>query len=147
MSSHTIRALPYRCLSQNLPEGFVRRYISERLARTARVDDMYLLALQQGNGIGHLSFVSDIPRTEVTSVSVDEIIAWDGKQSLFPELLEKYYLSGITSGMQPKVGLPVDRDLNYQNDVIVKSFSEEFEHLPINEFVCMSAAKYAGFDG
>ena len=38
--------------SQNLPEGFNRRFIAERLARYAKLDDMYLLALQQNNGIG-----------------------------------------------------------------------------------------------
>ena len=32
--------------AQNLPEGFNRRFISEKLARYAKVNDMYLLALQ-----------------------------------------------------------------------------------------------------
>ena len=32
--------------SQNLPEGFNRRFIAKKLARQARVDDMFFLALQ-----------------------------------------------------------------------------------------------------
>ena len=35
--------------SQNLPEGFVRRYISEKLARYGKINDMYFLALQGQN--------------------------------------------------------------------------------------------------
>ena len=42
--------------SQNLPEGYVRRYISEKLRRHANINDMYLLALQLDKGIGHLSY-------------------------------------------------------------------------------------------
>jgi len=38
--------------SQNLPEGFVRRYISEKLARYGKINDMYFLALQGANNIG-----------------------------------------------------------------------------------------------
>jgi len=40
--------------SQNLPEGYVRRYISEKLRRHVNVNDMYLLALQLDKGIGDL---------------------------------------------------------------------------------------------
>ncbi|MFU8785325.1 HipA N-terminal domain-containing protein [Aliidiomarina sp.] len=46
--------------SQNLPEGFNRRFIAEKLARYAKVDDMYLLALQGDQGIGTLCYQSDI---------------------------------------------------------------------------------------
>ncbi|WP_161599202.1 HipA N-terminal domain-containing protein [Alteromonas sp. RKMC-009] len=38
--------------TQNLPEGYLRRYISEKLMRYANVDDMYLLALMGEKGSG-----------------------------------------------------------------------------------------------
>ncbi|WP_411360361.1 HipA N-terminal domain-containing protein [Pseudidiomarina salilacus] len=41
--------------SQNLPDGFNRHFIAEKLARYAKVNDMYLLALQGSQGIGILS--------------------------------------------------------------------------------------------
>ena len=46
--------------TQNLPEGYLRRYISEKLRRYAEVDDMYLLALMGSKGIGHLSYDAGI---------------------------------------------------------------------------------------
>ena len=62
--------------SQNLPEGYVRRYISEKLRRHANVNDMYLLALQLDKGIGHLSYVSKIEKTDVGQLSLHEILNW-----------------------------------------------------------------------
>jgi serine/threonine-protein kinase HipA len=46
--------------SQNLPEGYVRRYIGEKLRHHANINDMYLLALQFDGGIGHLAYSSEI---------------------------------------------------------------------------------------
>lgn len=132
--------------TQNLAEGFVRHYISEKLARYAEVDDMYLLALQGSKGIGHLSYNSNMPDLKPESVSLKDIVSWKGKGSIFSELLEKYYLTGIASGVQPKVMVPVHKTAALQLDYIVKSFDSDYPDLAVNEFVCMSAAKYCGID-
>ncbi|MDU0352518.1 HipA N-terminal domain-containing protein [Paraglaciecola aquimarina] len=42
--------------TQSLPEGYLRRYIHEKLIRYAHVDDLYLLALMGDKGIGHLGY-------------------------------------------------------------------------------------------
>ena len=57
--------------AQNLPEGFNRRLIAEKLARYANVNDMYLLALQGEQGIGILSYQSklNLPKAEALSLS------------------------------------------------------------------------------
>jgi len=128
--------------SQNLPEGFNRRYIAERLSRYAKVDDMYLLALQQDSGIGQLSYSSELKLDRPSPIALDDILSYKGKDPLFPELLERYYLRNAVAGVQPKVGIDqlTDRTVP-QPGVIVKTFDQEFPLLTVNEFVCMQAAQ------
>jgi len=131
--------------SQNLPEGFVRRYISEKLARYGKINDMYFLALQGANGIGALDFDAGVSLPAVEQVSLSDILSWQSKQKLFPQLLEKYYLRGILSGVQPKVMINTeihDRTVIHQQDLIVKTCDEDFPLLTVNEYVCMEAARY-----
>lgn len=127
--------------TQNLPEGFVRRFISEKLARYAKIDDMYLLGLMGNRGIGLLEFASDIVLPDTDQLSLDEIIHWSGSEKLFPQLLEKFYLQGMASGVQPKVVINATRAMVPHSQVIVKSFDVEYPLLTVNEFVCMGAAK------
>ncbi|MBS9783359.1 MAG: type II toxin-antitoxin system HipA family toxin [Pasteurella sp.] len=132
--------------AQNLPEGFTRRFIAERLARYAKVNDMYLLALSGKYGIGMLSYHSDFTLPEPESVTLDSILHYQGSEPLFPQLLEKYYLRNALSGVQPKVSVPnINRTLE-QKDLIVKSFDEEFPLLTVNEYVCMQCADYCGLN-
>ncbi|UTM60069.1 type II toxin-antitoxin system HipA family toxin [Photobacterium sp. CCB-ST2H9] len=130
--------------TQNLPEGFNRRFIAEKLARYARVNDMYLLALQGKHSIGMLAYQSALQLPEADSVSLSEILTYQGSTPLFPQLLEKYYLRNALAGVQPKVSIPkTDRTIE-QKDLIVKSYDEEFHLLTVNEYVCMEAARYCG---
>lgn len=136
--------------AQNLPEGFNRRFIAEKLARYAKVNDMYLLALQGDQGIGMLCYQSEMELPDVESVTLNDILSYKGATPLFPELLEKYYLRNALSGVQPKVSIPSDvtpteRTVE-QKDLIVKTFDEEFPLLTVNEFVCMEAARWCGLE-
>jgi len=134
---------------QNLPEGYIRRYIFQKLTRHNRrikVDDMFLLALQMDNGIGQLNYQSDIQLPTIEETTLSEILKWDSKEDLFPQLLEKHYLKGMLSGVQPKVLVNSERASINQKDFIVKSFDDEFDLLTVNEFVCMSAAKHCGLN-
>ena len=132
--------------AQNLPEGFNRRFIAERLARYANVDDMYLLALQGENGVGMLSYSADFELPEVEPITLDDILHYQGEDPLFPQLLEKYYLRNTLAGVQPKVGISATERTVEQPDLIVKSFDHEFPLLTVNEFVCMGAAKHCGLE-
>ena len=132
--------------SQNLPEGFNRKFIAQKLARYAKVDDMYLLALQGDNGIGMLSYQGDLQLPETDSVTLSDILNYQGTEPLFPQLLEKYYLRNSLSGIQPKISLPKTNRTLEQKDLIVKSFDEEFPLLTVNEFVCMEAARRCGLE-
>ncbi|WCE29333.1 type II toxin-antitoxin system HipA family toxin [Vibrio sp. SCSIO 43137] len=129
---------------QNLPEGFNRRFISEKLARYARVNDMYLLALQGDHSIGMLSYQSALNLPETDSVSLEEILTYQSTEPLFPQLLEKYYLRNALAGVQPKVSIPRTERTVEQKDLIVKSFDDEFPLLTVNEYVCMEAARHCG---
>ena len=137
--------------AQNLPEGFNRRFIAEKLARYAKVNDMYLLALQGDQGVGMLSYKSELNLPEADSLSLGEILSYRSNEPLFPQLLEKYYLRTSLAGMQPKVSIPnaitVQTDITVQQrDLIVKSFDSEFPLLTVNEFVCMQAARQCGLE-
>lgn len=134
---------------QNLPEGFIRRYITEKLIRhdkTIRLDDMYLLALQQANGIGQLGYRSEIELPDVSGISLSDVLQWKGEELLFPQLLEKYYLRGMLSGVQPKVALDIQDRTIEQKAFIVKTFDEDFPLLTVNEYVCMTAARDCGLN-
>uniref|UniRef100_UPI003F491C2C type II toxin-antitoxin system HipA family toxin n=1 Tax=Acinetobacter tandoii TaxID=202954 RepID=UPI003F491C2C len=137
--------------SQNLPEGLNRRLIVEKLSRYAKVNDMYLLALQGDQGIGILSYKSELNLPEVESLNLSEILSYRSKEPLFPQLLEKYALRNLLAGMQPKVSIPnantvqTDRTVQ-QRDLIVKFFDSEFPLLSVNEFVCMQAARQCGLE-
>ncbi|MFV0448666.1 MAG: type II toxin-antitoxin system HipA family toxin [Vibrio sp.] len=138
--------------AQNLPEGFNRRFIAEKLARYAKVNDMYLLALQQDHGIGMLSYQSELDLPQTESVSLQDILTYKGNEPLFPQLLETYYLQNSLAGVQPKVSiakatnaLKTDRTVE-QKDIIVKAFDSEFPLLTVNEFVCMETARYCGLE-
>jgi serine/threonine-protein kinase HipA len=132
----------------NLPEGFVRRYIEERLRRYATVNDMYLLALQGDNGIGAINYRNnELPKRPLEKTSLKDILSWDNsKELLFPQLLERYYLQTAISGVQPKVVVLSEKATLIYPDLIIKTSDEEFPKLTANEFICMSAAKFCGLE-
>lgn len=132
--------------AQNLPEGFNRQYISEKLARYAKVNDIFLLALQGDEGIGLLTYDAGIELPNAESLAIDDILKYSGKEKLFPTLLEKYYLRNMISGVQPKVSIPNLERTVQQSGVIVKASDSEFNLLTVNEYVCMNAAKFCGLN-
>ncbi|EXD30388.1 MULTISPECIES: type II toxin-antitoxin system HipA family toxin [Acinetobacter] len=137
--------------AQNLPEGFNRRLITEKLTRYAKVNDMYLLALQGDQSVGILSYKSELNSPVSESLNLSDILSYRSKEPLFTQLLDKYYLKTSLAGMQPKVSIPnantvqTDRAVP-QKDLIVKSFDAEFPLLTVNEFVCMQAARHCGLE-
>jgi serine/threonine-protein kinase HipA len=73
--------------TQILPEGYLRRYTSEKLRRYVDVNDLYFLALIGDKGIGHMSYSSDIDLPAPEPIGVDDILHWSGQDKLFPQLL------------------------------------------------------------
>lgn len=137
--------------SMNLPEGFLLEEIRNRLAKVARIDPLLLLAVTgDAHPIGRITtsspMLTDALRrlaTPGTGESLQEILAWDGTEDLFSELLEPYVFRSGICGVQPKVIVP-ERARALTPDLIVKSGRAEYPHLALNEFVCMTIAKTAG---
>lgn len=138
----------------NLPEGYLLHEIRERLAKVVRTDPLLLLAITGDvHPIGRLRVRSDlldqvIPGRdqEPHGESLHEILSWKGTDSLFAELLDRYVFRSGISGVQPKVVVPerIDRARAYTPELIVKSGRDEYPHLALNEFLCMTVAKTAG---
>lgn len=144
----------------NLPEGFMLEELRNRLAKRYKLDPMMLLALggsQSPIGRVHIDplelFKDEVRRQHgLKGERLDEILAWDGKESLFEELVNKYILRAGISGVQPKVLVPSAIEESADNtkatmrteDLIVKSGRAQYPGLAANEFLCMSIARAAG---
>jgi len=93
---------------------------------------MFLLALQFDNCIGHLSFSSRLQKQNVELVSLGGILKSKKEGNVFYSLLEKFYINGVTSGLQPKAlvtgvnDLPQTRETLLQHKYIVKTADAEF---------------------
>lgn len=136
----------FNIFEMNIPEGYVRYHIAERLRRyVGNVPDMLFLALQQDTGIGALTYVSDIDLPRPSAEKLDDLLKWDQKESAFAYLLNKYLLQTTISGVQPKVMISTENrgTLLYPN-LIAKTGDEEYPRLAENEFICMSLAKACG---
>lgn len=140
----------------NLPEGYVLEQLRNRLAKVANVDPMLLLALSGSSSpIGRVAVSSPevdalLRRQQFPGEKLEEILTWDGAEDIFAGLVDRYILRAGISGVQPKVLVPEHPDSAPQrftskaSDLIIKSGSDEFPGLAINEFLCMSVAKEAG---
>ncbi len=137
--------------SMSLPEGYLLNKIHERLAKFEKVDDMRLLHLTGQQTIGRLAFESPSETTPPfkATVGLNRLIRDPASQELFDHLVDTYLNAGI-SGAQPKVMIPNadhpmrDRATMLQSNLIVKTGGIEYEHLSLNEFICMDAARRAG---
>jgi len=131
----------------NIPEGFIRHRITEKLRKQIQVDEMLFLALQGNTGIGCISYATqDVEVEEMSTERLADILAWQGSNELFEELVNQYLLQSNISGVQPKILVPesietVDRGAIILPSLIVKSGGDEFPQLAINEFICMQLAK------
>lgn len=144
----------------NLPEGFMLEQLRHRLAKTMVLDPLVLVALAGGQApIGRVHVHSptlQVPlaksgkRKAPAGERLSEILAWDGAQDLFEDLVDKYILRAGVSGVQPKVLVPEaigrggSKATAVTHELIVKSGREQFPGLAANEFICMTIAKEAG---
>jgi serine/threonine-protein kinase HipA len=130
----------------NIPEGFIRRHISQRLQRyVGTVTDMMFLALQQDSGIGALSYKSEWVLDKPISENLDSLLKWDQPTSVFDYLLSKYLLNTSISGVQPKVMLSADTKSSVLfPNLIAKAGDAGYPQLAENEYLVMSMAKACG---
>jgi len=136
-----------------LPEGYVLEQLRNRLAKLVPLDPMALLALTGSSSpIGRVTVTSPeidtlLERQRFPGERLSEILAWDGTEDLFVELVDRYILRAGISGVQPKVLVPEREDARFTSrtaELIIKSGRDEFPGLAINEYLCMSVAREAG---
>ncbi len=140
--------------AMNRPEGFLLERI-QRAFKHVQLDDMALLSITGGNQIGRLRYTEPgkaAPRKKA-EVGLATLLSTGSQAGLFEHLVQTYLESGI-SGFQPKVMIPdADKVRDGKVDekatattpsLILKAAGDDYPHLPLNEYVCMSAARRAG---
>lgn len=144
-------------LAMNLPEGFLRDRVLQRYRKSMDIDDdMNMLAVTSTPTAGRVwaGGMDDGNARSPGAMSLREILAHRGTESLFDELLDLYATSSI-SGVQPKVVVPekpggrareIDKSAIKSPELIVKSAGAEYPGLAENEFHCMSVARHVGLD-
>ena len=154
---------PYESMSavhpifeMSLPEGMLREKLRQLFAKLVPdFDDLGLLSIVGQSQIGRLRYAApgkapeDVPDEDVT-----RLLAHEGADDLFSDLLEKYARHSGISGVQPKVlvrargrtrNVDVDRVTERGATHIVKAFDpRELPELAANEHFCLQAAAFAG---
>jgi serine/threonine-protein kinase HipA len=136
----------------NLPEGALRHKLELMFSKAVRdFDALTLLEIVGRSQIGRLRYITEgASLQEVPGENIEKILAYDGAEALFDNLLERFAVYSGISGMQPKVlvrdAAPVLGRLTHQGAThIVKSFDpKETPELAANEFFSMRAARHAG---
>jgi serine/threonine-protein kinase HipA len=136
----------------NLPEGFLRRHLTKAIPNC---DDFRLLEVTGPSQVGRLTYqgASRADGMSIPDFSVQDILAYDGAEDLFQELLRMYAASSGLSGVQPKVlirdawhtKMSPDHKLAVRGTThIVKTWDSQYPHLAYNEYFCLLAAEYIG---
>lgn len=136
----------------NLPEGILRQKLELMFSKAVKdFDSLSLLNIVGRSQIGRLRYASEgSPLEDVPVENIDGILAYDGAEDLFDDLLERFAMYSGISGMQPKVLIrdespTLDKITNKGATHIVKSFNpKDYPELAANEFFSMQAARYAG---
>jgi serine/threonine-protein kinase HipA len=138
--------------AMNRPEGYLRYIIEERLKRLGAPDDMLLLWLSGGNGIGRLDYrLPGEDRPADTGERLDTLLR-SPSPILFADLVDRYALRSGISGVQPKTVVPLRPEPPDEHaalalpTVIVKAEGSDYPGLARNEFLCLSVAREAGLE-
>lgn len=145
LESYSVPSALIPTFQQNLPEGFLRRRITERFGKVLATDDFVLLALTGAHPIGRQRVVpSGFARdwTQPLQVDIDALMSDRQVGSLFAELLDRYIGFGV-SGALPKV-LVQGHTTIHDTHWILKAGDERLPALAVNEFFTMRAAQCAG---
>lgn len=143
------RGALFPVFEMNLPEGYVRHYVIERLRKQAPVNDMLFLALAGDNGVGRLGYrAAGVNHDPYPAEKLQSILQWVGGPGLFSDLVDRYLLQTTVgvSGVQPKVVVPEERGTLVMPSLIVKSGTPEYPAIAVNEFLCMSIGLEAGLE-
>ena len=136
----------------NLPEGFLRNYLVKAIPDC---DDLRLLETTGPSQVGRLEYQSSTHARGklIPDYNVKDILAFDGAEDLFQDLLHIYAASSGVSGVQPKVlvrdawhtKMSPDHKLAVRGTThLVKTWDAMYPQLAYNEHFCLLAAQKAG---
>ena len=164
--SASLNKFPF--LTSSFPEGFLLEKLSQGLKEKKdfdfHTDQMLMLALFGDNQIGRLSFKTDNhafnellanrKEKQTSEIDLTDLLTNNSRECF--EYLLNQYLSHFSltektldehtllSGYQPKLSL-TNKTSVHNKKYIVKTFSSKaFDHLSLNEYICLSIAKEAG---
>jgi serine/threonine-protein kinase HipA len=136
----------------NLPEGALLERLRQQFAKVIpNFDSLGLLTIVGQSQIGRLrySVAGAVPRA-LPEQNLSDLLAYDGAEDLFADLLKLYAEHSGISGVQPKVlvrdvGISLPRVSHRAATHIVKSFDpRDYPELAANEYFCTRAARHAG---
>jgi serine/threonine-protein kinase HipA len=126
----------------HLPEGYLQSVIKKQFSKISATDDFGMLCLLAPAIRGRISYQTT-GAAKIDSLKLDDLIG--GSKILFEELVERYALNSPVSGVQPKVLADLENRLTLKTDqFIVKAWGSDYPELALNEYLCTSAAKFAG---
>ena len=130
-----------------LPEGYLYEIFKNILTKEyGYIDDYLIFSMLAPNLEGRLSFKSDFKKVEFSSLSKEEILKNDTKDT-FNMLLKSFLNKNAISGVQPKtVALIKDKESLQFNEFIIKTWGDEFKHLAENEYFCLKVLKKASLN-
>jgi len=129
----------------HLPEGYLLSIIKKHFSKITKTDDFGLLQLMAHSIKGRLTYEAETT-TEETTLSLETLLH-PKSETLFDELVSRFALGSPISGVQPKVLAKVrDKVTLPLQEYIVKAWGDEYPHLALNEFYCMSIVKHAGIE-
>lgn len=130
---------------QNLPEGYKKDLIRQKLGPHADVSDWGLLALTGKLSIGRVRVVpSGMPLVNtMQNLDMAQILASPDSQARLLNYLNEGVLEGI-SGVMPKAMKESDKATVWTDDFILKTGTPGIPGLAINEYLCLEVARAAG---
>jgi len=127
----------------HLPEGYLLSIIKKHFSKILKTDDFGLLKLTAKNIKTRITY-EGVDAYLSDSLSLESLI-YPKDENLFDELVNRFALRSSLSGVQPKVLATVeDKATLSLDEYIVKSWGDDYPHLALNEYYCMSVLKKAG---
>jgi serine/threonine-protein kinase HipA len=136
--------LPF--FQMNLPEGYKKDLIQQKLGAHADASDLGLLALTGANGMGRVRVAPHGAPLALAGSNLDmaSLLASTGSRDNLLRHLEAGIAEGI-SGVTPKVlAGPEDKATVWTDAFILKTGPAGLPGLSVNAFLCLEVARHAG---
>jgi len=128
----------------NMPEGALKDAIRNSFAKIRKMDDIGFLELIGPYMLGRIKF--NALKKDEESLKLENILH-NSKEDLFDELLSKFAIRSGVSGVQPKLLLSAHNKTTMKFEhFIVKSWTDEYPQLALNEYFCMRAINHASLE-